>query len=398
MKQGQRSRQPDLHPTWIDHHAKDIVKKLQSQGFTAYLVGGCVRDLIAGFIPKDFDIGTNATPNAVRKAVRNSYVIGRRFRLVLVKRHGDDGEEKQFEVATFRRNPKPHEINDDSLPSGDNLFGTPKEDAQRRDFTINALFFDPIDEKLIDHCEGLKDLQEGTVRIIGDPDTRLQEDPIRIFRALRFAQKLGFTIEASLNKALSRNAKHLLESALPRRREEFLKLLRLQDPARAFQMAHEFGILKYAAPHLDEIYQSSKTTEAFESYLNRIHEFVTDVSSPTQLFTFLIFAYYRTLISDKVNEEISTTEILEHTSLAPLMKFELGMFNHEQRFAAKVLNLQSPLTHLERYRKRGQRRKLSTMKNEAFEMALHIGEKDYAVIGDRLHFWQEAQKELSHLL
>ncbi len=398
MKQGQVSRQTRLHSSWIDHHAKEIVRKLQSQGFTTYLVGGCVRDLLVGFVPKDFDIGTLAVPDVIRKNFRHAYIIGRRFRLVLVKRLDRNGAEKQFEVATFRRNPKPQEKTNDSLLNKDNLFGSPREDAYRRDFTINALLYDPIKEELIDYCDGLEDLEQGIVRMIGDPDTRLQEDPIRIFRALRFAQKLGFTIETSLLKAIPHNTTHLKNSVLPRRREEILKLLRLQDPARALHLAHEFGILKNIAPTLDQVYQSKKHCEIFEKYLNRIQDFVTDFSSPTQLFTFLIFAFYRTIISDDPTERISTTEILEHPILQSLMKFELGTFNHEQRFVSKVISLQSSLIDLDYYKKRIQRRKLSTIKNEAFEMALHIGQIDYSVIGSTLNFWVEAQQELSHLI
>ena len=151
-------QKPQLNQKWINHHAFGIVKALQSQGHETYLVGGCVRDLLLGIQPKDFDIVTDAKPNEVRKIIRNAYVIGKRFRLVLVKRN-----EHQFEVATFRRNIREDEDPAD-LPSGDNIFGSPKEDANRRDFTINAMFYDPVNEKLIDFSQGLTDLDDGIIR------------------------------------------------------------------------------------------------------------------------------------------------------------------------------------------------------------------------------------------
>src|SRR6185437_5841664 len=155
---------PKLHEEFIDRDALHIVRTLKGRGFETYLVGGCVRDLLLGKHPKDFDIATTARPQDVRRLISNAFIIGKRFRLVLVKRG-----ETQFEVATFRRDIRPDE-NVEELPGGvDNIFGTAEEDAKRRDFTINALFFDPIDHRVIDFCEGRTDLDEGVVRMIGDP-------------------------------------------------------------------------------------------------------------------------------------------------------------------------------------------------------------------------------------
>ena len=165
-------QKPHLHASWIDPDAIEIVERLQRAGFTSYLVGGCVRDLLAGIHPKDYDIATNALPNEVKKKVWGSYVIGRRFRLVLVKRG-----EQQYEVATFRRSSKPEDFSEgEEQPVGDNFFGTPEEDALRRDFTINALFYDPIKDELIDYAKGLADIESCTLRMIGDPKTRILED------------------------------------------------------------------------------------------------------------------------------------------------------------------------------------------------------------------------------
>src|SRR5580692_1341070 len=165
---------PHLHQDWVDPHAVGIVRALQKRDYTTYLVGGCVRDLLLGIHPKDFDIATNARPDEVKRIIHRAYVIGKRFRLVLVRR-----DEMQFEVATFRREVGEDEQRED-LPAGDNVFGTAEEDAKRRDFTINALFYDPIADQLIDFAEGLPDLENRWIRMIGEPTKRLLEDPIRI--------------------------------------------------------------------------------------------------------------------------------------------------------------------------------------------------------------------------
>jgi len=185
-------QKPQLHEDWIDPYALRIVRNLQDSGFETYLVGGCVRDLLVGIHPKDFDIATSAHPNQVRKKVPNAYVIGRRFKLVLVKR-GD----QQFEVATFRRNVSPEELaatpEEDTI-EGDNYFGTVEEDAKRRDFTANAVFYDPGQDKLIDFCGGIQDLNDRVLRMIGHPKERFVEEPIRIPRSIPPSHKLHFPL------------------------------------------------------------------------------------------------------------------------------------------------------------------------------------------------------------
>ena len=165
-------RHTHLHPKFVDHEAKQIVRRLQDNRYESYLVGGCVRDLLLGILPKDYDIATSAKPSQIKRAVPYSYIIGKRFRLVLVRR-GD----KQFEVATFRRNVKPEDLppEDEGENVGDNFFGTPEEDAKRRDFTVNALLYDPKSNEITDYCNGREDLEAGIIRIIGEPETRLDE-------------------------------------------------------------------------------------------------------------------------------------------------------------------------------------------------------------------------------
>jgi poly(A) polymerase len=190
------SRQHSLHRNEISRYAVSVVERLQQAGYEAYVVGGCVRDLLLQLNPKDYDVATSATPEQVRAEFRNARVIGRRFKLV----HVHFGREI-IEVATFRAN-HPEEDDDDAShlasrnESGrilrDNIYGTLEDDAQRRDFTINALYYDPTTERILDHTRGVHDIRNRLIRLIGDPEQRYQEDPVRMLRAVRFAAKLDF--------------------------------------------------------------------------------------------------------------------------------------------------------------------------------------------------------------
>ena len=256
------THEPHLHQDWIDPHAFGIVKALQKAGHQTYLVGGCVRDLLLNLHPKDFDIATMAHPPQVRRLIYNSYVIGKRFRLVLVKR-----EDLQFEVATFRREVNPEEF-PEGAPPGDNVFGSPDEDAKRRDFTINGLFYDPVAAKLIDYVNGMTDIQSRVLRMIGDPEVRLREDPIRILRALRFSHKIGFSISPELRDAIQRHANSLELSVLPRKREEILKILRLKNPDLVFLEAFDLGVLKFVLPTLHSFLETPQNAEILSVFSN----------------------------------------------------------------------------------------------------------------------------------
>src|SRR4051812_25839828 len=173
---------PEIPEDLLDPDAVKVVRRLQRSGFTAYLVGGCVRDLLLGMRPKDFDVATSAHPAQVKETFRNSRLIGRRFRLAHVFFRGA----KIIEVSTFRANPldKLQDLPSDLLIRHDNVFGTAEEDARRRDFTVNALFYDVDDGKVVDHVGGKDDLHARRIRTIGNPDVRMREDPVRILRAI----------------------------------------------------------------------------------------------------------------------------------------------------------------------------------------------------------------------
>ena len=189
----------------IDPDALKVLYRLHRAGFKAYLVGGGVRDLLLGCQPKDFDVSTDARPQQIKRLFSNCFLIGRRFRLAHIRYSRDS----VIETSTFRSPVQPHSDPDhpdaDLFNQDDNEFGTPAEDAVRRDFTINGLFYDIDNYSVIDHVGGLADLKKGLVRCIGDPDLRFREDPVRMLRGVRFAARLGFRVERRTWKAILRH-------------------------------------------------------------------------------------------------------------------------------------------------------------------------------------------------
>jgi poly(A) polymerase len=235
---------PSLDRAAIDPDADRVVRKLTRAGHKAYLVGGCVRDLLVAKTPKDFDVATSATPNEIKAAFRNCRIIGRRFRLA----HVFFGA-KIIETSTFRANPR-DEDDHDLLIRRDNVFGTETEDARRRDFTINGLFYDVEREEVIDHVGGLADLDARLIRTIGDPDIRFQEDPVRILRAIKFAARLDFGFEPATWRALLRWRGEISKCAPPRLLEEIHRLMRGGAARRSFELLVETGVLAVLSPYL----------------------------------------------------------------------------------------------------------------------------------------------------
>ncbi len=232
----------------IDPDALKVLYRLSSLGYTAYLVGGGVRDLLMGRKPKDFDVGTSAKPNEVRKAFRNCFLVGRRFRLAHV-RFG----EKVIETATFRQNSQTvGEIIEHAAqgPLEDNTFGTPETDAYRRDFTVNGLFYDIKDFSVIDWVGGMKDIEKKIIRSIGDPSIRFQEDPVRMMRAIKFSARLGFTIEKKTAAAMKRHHACILTASVPRVCEEVFRLFTYGHSAEAFRQMWDCGMLGDLLPAL----------------------------------------------------------------------------------------------------------------------------------------------------
>jgi poly(A) polymerase len=351
-----------LNQKWIDHRALGIVKKLQKEGFETYLVGGCVRDLLLGLEPKDFDIATTARPRQVKKLIRNTFIIGRRFRLVLAK----EGED-QFEISTFRRNPTAEEQNDPEI-SDDNLFGTSEQDAQRRDFTINSLFYDPVAEKVIDHTgDGVPDLKNRIIRMIGDPTIRLAEDPIRILRAIRFAHKTNCELTFDLKLAVSEFASTLKTTALPRRREEILKFLRLKSPEAVLYQLYDLGILDHLAPGLNQIFKTPEAGSFLRQILSKLNNQARQNCEPYELFSILVLP----MVFSQFKPDDAKTWFENEKNLN-ILKNELGMFNTEIHVLNQGLKYLSQVFEFEKYLEFRERQKIDFLNQKSFAEALNI--------------------------
>jgi tRNA nucleotidyltransferase/poly(A) polymerase len=233
----------------IDEDALKVMYRLLRHGYQAFLVGGGVRDLLLNRRPKDFDVGTDARPNEIRSLFRNSRIIGRRFRLVHVFFRG----QKVIEVSTLRRSAEASADGEVPLLASDNTYGDAESDALRRDLTINGLFYDLSTFSVVDYVGGMADLEQGVVRIIGDPEVRLQEDPVRMLRAARHAAKAKFRIETLTSESIRRNADRISLCPKARISEELLRELRYGSTVASFRLFEELGLLTYLIPALAKV-------------------------------------------------------------------------------------------------------------------------------------------------
>ena len=247
----------------ISPNAIRVIQELKAAGWEAYLVGGGVRDLLLGGAPKDFDIATNATPEQVQTVFRRARVIGRRFKIVHVRM----GREV-LEVTTFRGShtadsgTKQHSVQSErGILLRDNVYGDLESDALRRDFTLNALYYEPESEEVIDYCGGLEDLRRRHLKIIGEPSARYKEDPVRMLRAVRFICKLGLSIDPATERPIREHSEYLREIPAARLFEEVLKLL-LSGYARTILDAlHEYHLLQHLVPDAAKAFEHGIETQ-----------------------------------------------------------------------------------------------------------------------------------------
>ena len=241
----------------IAESALKVLYRLHKAGYEAYLVGGAVRDLLLGFEPKDFDVATNARPEEVCELFRNSRMIGRRFKLVHVR----FGREI-IEVATFRAAPEGQSgdsaISDEGRILRDNVYGELVDDAWRRDFTINALYYNIADFSIVDYVDGVKDLRAGNLRLIGEPDVRYLEDPMRLLRAIRFAAKLEVDIDKATEDAFQTYGKLLKDISPARMFDEVVKLFHCGAGARAVDLLINYELMSILFPSFNKIAKSGK--------------------------------------------------------------------------------------------------------------------------------------------
>jgi poly(A) polymerase len=291
---GQRTEfgvdQHKIDPKLVAEPAVRVVKTLQDAGYEAYIVGGAVRDLLVGLRPKDFDVATNATPEQVKGLFRRAFIVGRRFRLVHVI-YGRGREHEQIEVSTFRAyldnaldtaavkgnektsrselDGKSHAVDASGRVLRDNVWGPQIEDAARRDFTVNAMYYDPQTQIVIDYHGGMADSKAKLLRMIGDPETRYREDPVRIIRVLRFAAKMGYKIEAK-TEAPIRGMKALLANVPASRLfDEMIKLLQTGHSLASLEVLKKYGLDRKTFPILDAHFEGIAKNPAREAFVNR---------------------------------------------------------------------------------------------------------------------------------
>jgi len=270
----------------IDPDALRVLSRLHQHGFTAYLVGGCVRDLLLGKTPKDFDVATDAHPRQIRDLFRNSRLIGRRFRLAHVYFPGG----KYIEVSTFRRHSEFEEGDPQAHPHSDNTFGTPAEDALRRDITINGVFYNISDFSLVDYVGGLEDLRQGIIRCIGDPEEKFIQDPVRMIRVIRHAARTGFRIEEKTYRSLLTHVEKLRLCSPARVRDEFLRELREGSARESIRLMTETGMLFVLFPSFLAPFEDEKRKECFLNSvetLDQLHLLEEKVSDELYLALFL---------------------------------------------------------------------------------------------------------------
>ncbi|MGB7180558.1 MAG: polynucleotide adenylyltransferase PcnB [Burkholderiaceae bacterium] len=280
-----------IDPGQISRAAQQTCDGLHQAGFKAFIVGGGVRDLLANLKPKDFDVATDATPDEVVKLFRRARIIGRRFRIV----HVIFGREV-IEVTTFRGAQENAETDDHGRVLRDNVWGDHVQDAMRRDFTVNALYYDPIADQVVDYHDGVRDMRKKKLRMIGDPETRYREDPVRMLRVVRFAAKLGFDIEANTKKPLTELAPLISNVPQARLFEEILKLLLSGSSIACLHELRAAGLHQGLLPLLDVILEQPDGERFVTEALKRTDERIAAGKGVSPGFLF------GTLLWQQVNE------------------------------------------------------------------------------------------------
>ncbi len=321
----------------ISENALKVLYRLNKAGYAAYLVGGAVRDLLLGRHPKDFDVATDASPEEVHRLFRNSRVIGRRFKIVHV-RYGRD----IVEVTTFRdthddaHTDIAHQDGDGKLLR-DNVFGDIDSDAWRRDLTVNALFYNIKDFTVVDYVNGMEDIEARRLRIIGDPETRYREDPVRMLRVARFAAKLGFTADQSTLAPMAELAPLLDDIPSARLFDEVLKLFQKGHGLRSFETLREFGLFEYLFLQVEDCLQEDQSgyVEKFiRNGLNNTDDRVNSGQSvnPAFLYAFLLWGVFR--------EE---TELAGHQNMSSMVAAGQDIFSAqvEQTAIPKRFSIQA---------------------------------------------------------
>lgn len=402
----------------LDPNALRVLYRLRDNGFTAYLVGGCVRDLLLGREPKDFDLATDATPGQMKRLFRNCRLVGRRFRLAHL--HFAD---QILEVATFRaagpeepdaetiadipvpgvdekesRRPAPsHLKSEDGMLLRDNLFGTPQQDALRRDFTVNALFYNIADFSVIDYTAGLADLRNGIIRTIGDPQVRITEDPVRMLRAVRFAATLGFSVDPATWEAMLSQSSSITLASPPRLFEEILKLFLLGEAEQSYQLLRRTGLFSALFPQFSiwldretDGFPHTRVGEALEWVDARVQK---GIKVPPHLLFALMFGQYVEEKSGLFRQSGANPQQALEGAVAAFLQELSATVQIPGRVAAMARHV---LAYQQRFRKMPGRHPASFVRRPGFQDALtflgataEITGKDVAVS----RWWQAYVQE-----
>ena len=323
-----------IDPSLVCVEAKKTCEALQRRGYRAYIVGGAVRDLLRGATPKDFDVATDATPEQVRRCQKRAVIIGRRFQIV----HVMFGREI-IECSTFRALQGSGQRKDSTgRVLSDNVFGEMWEDAVRRDFTVNALYYDPQTEEVFDYHHGFEDIKRGYLRMIGDPEQRYREDPVRMMRAVRIAAKLGFTIDPHTEAPISKIA-HLLENVPSARLvDEILKLLTCGHALSCMRKLRQDGIHKAILPVLDIIVSEPDGQEFLELALQRTDERIARGKKISPFFLFATLLWPQVVKRWRYNETTRKMRRLEalHVASSEVLATQCQLLNIQRSFQADM--------------------------------------------------------------
>lgn len=361
----------------------EIHRRLRRGGYDAFLVGGCIRDYLLGLTPKDFDTATDAKPEKVRKLLPRAFIIGRRFRLIHVRRG-----ETTYEIATYRKEPpstkSPKVRRGISL---ENTYGNHREDAFRRDFTINALYLDLRRKEVIDYVGGLRDLQDRVIRSIGSADERFQEDPVRMLRAARFAAKLNFSLDAEVASAIHTN-KHLLDHvSRPRMKDELTKLFLTGHGVASYQAMLDLDLLASVFPQhkaADSLIRQAMI-ESDERYASG-HKL-----SAAYLFAVMLWHFYKDRLRSLELEhrtDMSVGELRQHAcyDILQMTRQYVALNREVQQFILSTFSLQSRLE-----RKSNVKRTLNHPRIRAavhlLELRAKVGDVDPTLVA----WWKQRQ-------
>ena len=375
-------------------HATEVVRRLQQSGYEAYIVGGSVRDLLLGKVPKDFDVATDATPEEIKLVFPRCHLIGRRFRLAHVRLGG-----VLVEVATFRGTEAAsgdHRSHADGRILRDNVWGTLQEDAIRRDFTINALFMDPVTEEIWDFVGGFKDLEDRRLRLIGDPLTRYREDPVRLLRAARFVAKLGVEPDSATGDPI-RELAPLLENIPPARLfEEVCKLFLTGHAARTLEALQRFHLTRSLFPVLKEKGGRGKAEIGVllrQAMINTDQRIVELRSvTPSFLFASLLWQPVRDRAAKYVKNGETELVALERAA-EEVLSLQVRRTSLPRRFSAVTRQIWTLQARLQRTRGRRALRVLHQPRfRAAYDFLLLRSEEDHD-LAELAEFWTEAQKD-----